>query len=156
MLKSERIGYGYNRPDRDFKAHDCDFVVIDTKATKRAGRAEVMQRLRDRDTLLIFSWKELAPGALKAAMVADLDRIGCKVEVLDIPPKPTVKPSGRGMSDEAKAFIIDKWRQPTLYSVEYVQRELKEKGHGTFSRNQLNHHLGRRTPPADDPLEVEE
>lgn len=155
MLKSERIGYGYNRPDRDFKAHNCDLVVIDTKTSKRVGRGEVMQRLTSRDTLVIFSWKEFAPGALKSTMQADLDRIGCAVELLDIPSKPKVKPSQRGMSDEAKAFIIGKWRQPTIYSVEYIQHELREKGYGTFSRNQLNFHLKRRTAPFPTPSKQE-
>ncbi len=68
MLKSERIGYGYERGDRYFKGHNCDLVVIDTKETRREGRRDVMDRLRSGDTLVIFSWKELAPGALKATM----------------------------------------------------------------------------------------
>lgn len=145
MIKSERIGYGYNRPDRDFKAHDCDLVVIDTKASKREGRSDVLQRLKSRDTLLIFSWKELAPGALKSSMVAHLDGIGCTVEVLDIPDKPKVEPTERGMSDEARDFARPLWRDPVLYSVEHVQSELERRGYGRFTRNQLNYALKART-----------
>lgn len=144
MLKSERIGYGYNRPDRDFKAHNCDLVVIDTKASKRVGRGEVMQRLTSRDTLVIFSWKEFAPGALKAPMQAELDRMGVTVELLDIPPKPKVKTSARGLSDAAKAEALTMWHKPTLFSVDYIQSHLTRKGLGTYSRNQLNYALGPR------------
>lgn len=153
MLKSERIGYGYNRPDRDFKAHKCDLVIIDTKASKRQGRGDMMQRLREGFTVVVFSWKELAPGALKATMQAELDAMGVTVELLDIPPKPKVKPTARGMSDEAKALALTMWRKPLIYSVEYVRDSLERAGFGTFTRNQLNHALGRRTPPTDDPLE---
>lgn len=146
MLKKERIGYGYERPDRDFKGHDCDLVVIDTKATQREGRRDVMDRLRSGDTLVIFSWKELAPGALKAAMRAQLDAMGVTVELLDIPPKPTVTPSRRGMSDDAKAEARTMWHEPTKFSVEYIQNHLARKDLGTYSRNQLNYALKRRTP----------
>ena len=156
MLKSERIGYGYNRPDRDFKAHNCDLVVIDTKASKRVGRGDVMQRLKRGDTLVIFSWREVAPGALKATMQAELDRMGVAVELLDIPPKPKVKPDARGMSDEAEAHARPMWHKPTIYSVEYIQDDLDRAGYGRFSRNQLNYKLGPRVPKGDDPLEVEE
>lgn len=148
--KHERVCYGYNRPERDFKAHNCDLVVIDTKATKRAGRIDVMQRLKRGDTLVVFSWREVAPGALKATMQAELDRIGVNVELLDIPPKPKVTPTDRGMSDAAKAEALPMWREPTKFSVEYVQAHLERLGHGTFSRNQLNYALGRRTPNKDE------
>ena len=156
MLKSERIGYGYERGDKAFRGHNCDLVVIDTKQTKREGRGDVMRRLTSRDTLVIFSWKELAPGALKATMKADLERMGVTVEVIEPPVKPSVKPSQRGMSDEAKAFALEMWRKPTEYSFEYIQAELERKGFGTYTRNQLNHALKRRTPPADAPVEVGE
>lgn len=144
MLKSERIGYGYNRPDRDFRAHGCDIVVIDTKASKRAGRGDVMQRLKAGDTLAIFSWKELAPGRLKATMQAELDALGVAVEILDIPPRPKIKPDTRGMSDEAKAAALLMWQKPTIYSVDYIQYALQRGGHGAFTRNQLNYALGPR------------
>ena len=145
MLKADRIGYGYNRPDRDFRAHNCDLVVVDTKASKRMGRGEVMQRLTPRDTLVIFSWKELAPGRLKATMQADLARMGVTVELLEIPAKPKVTPTARGMSDEAKAHALTMWRKPTIYSVEYVRDSLERGGFGTFTRNQLNYALGPRS-----------
>ena len=145
MLKAERIGYGYNRPDRDFRAHDCDLVVIDTKASKRTGRIDVMQRLKAGDTLVVFSWKELAPGRLKATMQAELDAKGVEVELLDIPPKPKVTPTARGLSDEAKAHALPMWHKPTIYSVEYVRDSLERAGFGTFTRNQLNYALGPRS-----------
>lgn len=150
MLKPERIGYGYNRPDRDFRGHDCDLVIIDTKADKRAGRIDVMQALKPGFTLVIFSWKEFAPGALKATMQAELDRMGVTVELLDIPPKPKVKPDARGMSDEAKAHARPMWHKPTIYSVDYIQDSLQRAGFGAFSRNQLNYALGPRAPERDE------
>jgi len=156
MLKKERIGYGYERSDRSFKGHNCDLVVIDTKGTQRDGRRDVMQRLREGSTLVIFSWKELAPGRLKEPMQAELDRMGVTVELLEIPDKPTVKPSQRGLSGEAKAHALPMWRKPTIYSVEYVRDSLNRAGLGVFTRNQLNYALGPRTPPADEPLGVEE
>ncbi len=146
MLKSERIGYGYNRPDKDFKAHNCDFVVIDGKHSDREGRSDVIKRLRDRDTLVIFSWKEIAPGALKPAMLAEIEAIGCTVELVEPPAKPAVKPTGRGMSDKAKGFALPMWHKPAIYSTQHVQAELKRKGFGRFSRNQLNYALGPRVP----------
>jgi len=145
MIKSERVGYGYERPDRDFKAHNCDLVVIDTKASKRVGRLDVMHRIRKGDVLVIYSWKELAPGALKAHMVDLLNTVGVTVELLDIPAKPPVKPSRRGLSDEAKSEALTMWHEPTKFSVEYIQNHLARKGHGNYSRNQLNYALG---PPS--------
>lgn len=148
MLKGERIGYGYNRSDRDFRGHDCNLVVIDTKADKRAGRIDVMQALKEGDTLVIFSWKEFAPGAQKKIMQAELDGMGVTVELLDIPEKPKVKPSARGMSDAAKDEALSMWHKPA-FSVDYIQSHLTRKGLGTYSRNQLNYALGPRTPPGE-------
>lgn len=144
MLKHERIGYGYNRPDRDFRGHDCDLVVIDTKSDNRAGRIDVMQALKPGFTLVIFSWKEFAPGRLKATMQAELERMGVTVELLAIPPKPKVQPTGRGVSDEAKAEALTMWHKPTMFSVDYIQSHLTRRGFGTYSRNQLNYALGPR------------
>jgi len=149
MLKSERIGYGYNRSDRTFKAHECDLVLVDTKETLRQARKDAMQRLKSGDTLVIFSWKELAPGALKATMQAQLDAMGVTVELLDIPAKPPVKPSQRGMTDEAKAEARTMWHEPTKFSVEYIQNHLARKELGTYSRNQLNYALGPRVQAAE-------
>lgn len=145
MLKSERIGYGYNRSDRNFKDHSCDLVVIDAKGTHRDGRRDVIDRLRSGDTLVIFSWKELAPGRLKAPMQAQLASMGVTIELLDIPTKPTVKPSRRGMTNEAKAEALTMWHDPTKFSVEYIQAHLERKAMGRYSRNQLNYALGART-----------
>ena len=144
MMKHERIGYGYERSDRDFKAHNCAAVFIDVKSTQRTSRLDLMQRIRAGDTLVIFSWKELAPGALKKHTQDLLDNVGVTVELLDIPAKPKVQPSRRGMSDEAKAEALTMWHQPTKFSVEYIQNHLARKDLGTFSRNQLNYALGPR------------
>ena len=144
MLKKERIGYGYERSDRSFKGHNCDLVVVDTKGTQRDGRRDVMQRLREGSTLVIFSWKELAPGRLKEPMRAELEAMGVTVELLDIPAKPKIEPSQRGMSDEAKAEAMTMWYKPTRYSVEYIQAHLERKKLGTYTRNQLNYALKAR------------
>ena len=144
MMKRERIGYGYNRSDRTFRAHDCDLVLVDTRETLRRGRQDAMQRLKAGDTLVIFSWKELAPGALKATMQAQLDAMGVTVELLGIPAKKPVQPSRRGMTDEAKAEAMIMWGEPTKFSVEYIQNHLARKDLGTYSRNQLNYALGPR------------
>ena len=145
MLKSERIGYGYERGDRSFKPHDCAAVFLDTKETRRSARIDLMERLRAGDTLVIFSWKELAPGALKATMQAQLDGMGVAVEVVEQPILAPVQPSRRGMTDEAKAEALPMWRQPTKFSVEYIQNHLAKKGLGSYSRNQLNYALKART-----------
>ena len=155
MLKKETLGYGYERGDRSFKGHGCDIIFIDTRQTRRERRRDLMQRLREGSTVKIFSWKELAPGALKATMQAQLDGMGVEVVVLDIPLKPTVTPSQRGVSDAAKAEALTMWHEPTKFSVEYIQNHLARKGLGTYTRNQLNYALGARTaPPTDAPVEV--
>lgn len=148
MLKNERIGYGYERGDRSFKPHNCAVIFLDDKSTHRAARLDLMERLRAGDTLVIFSWKELAPGALKATMQAQLDGMGVEVELVDQPAPVPVQPTQRGMTDEAKAEALSMWHQPTKFSVEYILNHLAQKDLGTYSRNQLNYALGPRTANA--------
>lgn len=144
-----RVGYGYNRTERDFGHLSVDRVFIDLKGTKRAERADMFDHLlRSGDVVVLLSEKDLGFGREIAPLKTALAALGVTIEVDPHRAAKPKQPTPRGMSDEAVALAKIYWPH-SQYSIEYILDRLADKGFGPFTRNQLNYKLGPRYPEDD-------
>ena len=135
------IAYGYKRADGDFKAHNPDRIVIDAPGTMREGRYDMLHGLglREGDTVLVFSERDLGGGQEISAIRDFISQAGATLRVLDAPRAPKRAP-GRGIHEDDKALAQTLWHTVGV-SVEYLNSRMK---HGPYARHQFNEAFGPR------------
>lgn len=143
-MNNERVAYGYNRGDFFFRAHNVDRVFLDTTATKRAQRYELLHQfgLRPGDTLVVWHERDLGWGVELKQIREFLAEKGVKIEVVGTS-NGTKKAKVRGMSDEAAAIAKPYWVLPGC-SIDFINDQLEKQGHGPFTRQQMIYKLGNR------------
>lgn len=142
--ETERIGYGFNRGDTDFRRHNCDRVFIDTSQTKRAARHDMLHLmgLRPGDVVVVYFERELGRGMELKQIREFIEAAGATIEAVGVS-NGHKKATVRGMSDEAKAIARPYWVLPGC-SIDFINAQLEKAGHGPFTRQQLIYALGKR------------
>lgn len=142
--KTERIAYGFNRGDNFFRPYNVDRVFLDTSATKRAQRYELLHQLglRPGDTIVVWHERDLGRGVELRQIREFLAEQGVNIEAVGTSNGAT-KAKVRGMSDEAAAIAKPYWVLPGC-SIDFINAQLEKEGHGPFTRQQMIYKLGNR------------
>lgn len=143
--KTERIGYGYNRGDAAFRAADCSRLFLDTKATKRSERHDMLHKmgLRHGDTVVVVRESDLGWGRELQQIRAFIEAAGATIEQLRVTTEPK-KAAQRGMADGAKEVARPYWHLPGC-SINFINDRLADKGlGGPYTRQQFIYALGKR------------
>lgn len=153
-----RIGYGYRRSDRDFAKANVEKLFLDTAATKRSERADMLHMLglRPGDVVVVVFEKDLgAPRELGPIrqFIADA---GATIEAFGEANGTKARPADtRGIPYEAAVMAQRWWHAPGI-SLDWINDKLTEKGFGPYARHQFIYALGNRgdaprnlVPPED-------
>lgn len=142
-----RVGYGYERAERDFGEASVDRVWIDTRSTDRMERAAMLEMgLRPGDTVVLLALGDLGRGTDLRAVRRRLEEMRVTVEVQSSTKEP--KPRGRPRAFTPDAMqdrqIKKLWYADGMYTMQYVLRRTEEIMGQSVSRNQLDHRYGPR------------
>ena len=103
--KTERIGYAFNRGDTVFARHNVDRMFIDTSATKRESRHDMLHKmgLRSGDVVVVWHERDLGRGVELKQIREFIAAQGASIEAVGTS-NGTKKAKVGGMSDEAVAI----------------------------------------------------
>lgn len=148
-----RIGYGYNRSDRDFAKQSCDRLFLDTALTNRSERADMLYALglRPGDVVVVYFERDLGRGRELAAIRKVIEDAGATVETFGVANGTKKAAAGtRGMPYEAAVMAQPWWHSPGI-GIDWINSKLVEKGFGPYARHQFIFALGNR---GDTPREL--
>jgi hypothetical protein len=144
------VAYGVNRKERDFASESPDRFYIDLDAKERPERGDLLKwGVVDGDTLVIFSWAELARGGERSLIAAQLEKMGVKVKVIEGPAKGAKQRGPKAKfqpTPEQRERICGLWAEAGR-SQAYVLRRASEIMGYPVDRNALNHACGPRSKP---------
>ena len=125
-----RVGYGYNRIEKEFAHASCDRVWIDGQHTERQERSTMLgMGLRKGDTLVLLARGELTVDV-------------CPPEKDQ--PKPRGRPKKFDPTPEQDEEIRRLWADPVMYTRAYVIMRATEITGAPVDRNALYHRYGKR------------
>lgn len=141
-----RIGYGYNRPDKDFDAWDCERVFVDTNRTEREERAAMFSIFPLIDSpieLFMFTKGELGYGKELQQLRKTLDAQGVSITY------PPVKVESRGRKPKfnptpEQITLFNRYWKDDKYSQAYCLRKISEEMGFNVPRHQAIYKLGNR------------
>jgi hypothetical protein len=148
-----KIAYGYNRATDAFDAYAPDRVHVDTPETRRAERQSLFKKagLREKDTLILFGWGDLAQGGEIPIFRERLAEMGVTVEIVEMP-KAEAKRRGRSpwaalraLSAEDDATLRAMWEDPIIYTQAHCLQWATDRVGRAITRNQLNRRYGNRS-----------
>lgn len=138
-----KVGYGYNRSPRDFAPYECERLFLDDAATNRQERVDLMQCLRDGDTLILLSKGDLGRGHEIAKLLADLEAVSVVLQIIQAPPaKPQGRPRKFAPTDEQAKRLESLWRSSLPLS--HVLVRAQEITGQNVKRHQMIYRFGSR------------
>jgi hypothetical protein len=144
-----RIGYGFNRHDKDFEKWDCERVWIDTRKSERVHRSDMFIFLEGGapgdDTLFLLSKGDLGYGKELKQLRDDLESLGVSVEYPPTPPDGRGRPAKFEPTPEVDALLRSMWKDPRHYSVALCLRTAVEKTGADVKRHQFIYRYGKRS-----------
>lgn len=149
----KRIGYGFNRSDRDFAALNIEpgKVFIDLPGRDRPERRAMFSALSNSGgaVVVLVANGDLGAGREINLLRKEIERLGATIEGPQDRDAPTT-PAPRGRApkfapDEATDKTLrDMWRQPALFTTRHVIDRASALTGKPVTRNQLNHRYGYR------------
>jgi hypothetical protein len=141
-----RIGYGYERQERDFAHAGCDLVYIDSEKTNRCERTELFRLgLRDGDTLVLLARGDLGKGRQVTGFIQEAERRGAAVRVAKRPPeRPAHRPRGFEPPENEDAEILAMWKNPVMHTTQSAINRAERANGGPVSRGQMYYRYGGR------------
>lgn len=149
-----RIGYGFERSEKEFKSANIDKLYLDYRNTDRVERGDAIGLAgRPGDVLVLIARGDLGRGAEVKMLEAQIRQIGMTIEILGEVEKET-KPQGRPSTFEGDGAQLKKlrklWHGP--WGASYVYLRLIEEAdrkdtpaNRTWARNWLNNKFGPRS-----------
>lgn len=141
-----RIGYGYRRGDRDFAKANVEKLFLDTRATKRSERADMLHALglRPGDVVVVVFERDLGSPRELGPIRQFIADAGAYIETFGVANGTKKKPTeDRGIPYDA-AILAQKWWHAPGISIDWINDKLVEKGFGPYARHQFIYALGNR------------
>jgi len=149
-----RIGYGFNRSEKEFKSAKVQRVWIDFDDTDRNERTTMLVGgIRPGDTIVLLAPGDLGRGGELPMLRKDLKGRGVAIEVIDVGAEtrmPVGRPSKFTPTGDQETDLRSKWHD-VRYSGRYVYGQLCDaagwahnKQSYTKARNWLNNRFGSR------------
>lgn len=150
-----RVGYGYNRDEKDF-AHtnvEPDRIFIDTKATDRSERRDMFMLVKPGDTLVLLYKGDLARGAQSYDVIwGRVKSMGVDVEIMppdgDKPKLPRGRPKVFDPSPKHDEEIKMHWHDPDRPG-RYAVKVARRRGYDVTEQN-VRDRYGPRFPEGDE------
>lgn len=139
-----RIGYGFNRPDKQFAQYECDRVFIDTPKTEREERRALFLCLRNGDTLFMLKPGDLGYGKELQQLRKMLSDSDVAIEYPPVPPDGRGRPSKFDPSPEDDKYLRIMWKDQT-FSQAYCLRAASERMGVDVKRHQMIYRYQKRT-----------
>lgn len=91
--RMRRIGYGYNRQEKDFAGHRVDRVWLDNHKTERLERSDALElAARPGDTIVVLARGDLGQGAEIPRIIKFIEGRGLTLEIVEnAKPEPAAK-----------------------------------------------------------------
>ena len=150
-----RIGYGYNRSDREFAALDIEpgKLFIDTAGSSdRPWRRAMFSALGNPPepvVVVLVANGDLGAGREITLLRNEIERLGATIEGpqdRDTPPAPVQR--GRAPKfapdKEYDRVLRDMWKRPAMFTTDHVIERASALTGKPVTRNQLNHRYGYR------------
>ena len=145
MGNNERIAYGFNRRDRDFRDFDIaeNKFFIDNDKTDREELRAALVFCEEGVVVVVMALGDFGPGAKARQIVQEIEAKGATVEVAEKPVAKRGAPLKGEMSEAdekwAKALWLDKSRTKAT-----VLARINDRTGQQFTRDQLNYRfIGR-------------
>ncbi len=141
-----RVGYGYRRSDKDFAKANVEKLFLDTRATKRSERADMLHLLglRPGDVVVVVFERDLGSPRELGPIRKFIADAGATIEAFGVANGTKTKPADtRGIPYEAKVVAQKWWHAPGI-SLGWINDRLIERGFGPYARHQFIYALGNR------------
>ncbi|MEM1375849.1 MAG: hypothetical protein AAGG69_00525 [Pseudomonadota bacterium] len=145
-----RVGYGFNRPPKDFANLNCDKVFIDMRGTERYHFRELCKFVRDFDdvAVVMVANGDFGPPKMTGPRVQEIESLGGSVEwpadrgEARKKRKPG-RPQRHHWTDEEKKAICPLWHS-AQFDAKYVEQRATDMIGKPIRRDALNKACGPR------------
>lgn len=153
IVGMKRIGYGFNRSDREFDALNIEplKLFIDLPGSERPERRGMFAALSNVDdaVVVLVANGDLGAGREINLLRKEIERLGATIEGpqdRDAPAAPA--PRGRAPKfvpdEDADKTLRDMWQRPAMFTTRHVIDRASALTGKPVTRNQLNHRYGYR------------
>lgn len=149
-----RIGYGFNRREKEFDGLRLDKLFLDFKGGDREERSAMWSACRPGDTIVMLAKGDLGRGGELLLLRSQIAERGVTIEVASIDAEPAGKPGAPTVfapDDKQRARLKRMWTDG-MYSRGYVLGQLLEMAgwpddaeSRKRARNWLNHNISLRS-----------